>query len=324
MISRYFFDSLLNIIQQSTEYKMIENMNELRSFIVVAQTGSFTKAAAHLGVSTSALSHSMRKLEAQLKIKLFNRTTRSVATTEAGEQLFTQLFPLFERIEDNVNALSTFRDTLNGTLRINGADHAFLYVIWDKLLAFMHKYPEVKLELTSDMKLADIVAGRFDAGIRLGNAVDQDMIAVRISEDMQMALVATPQYLARNGTPQTVNDLTQHQCLCIRMPTSEGIFVWEFRSPETGELIKFMPSGRLVVNNNSLAKKACLSHLGLALMPKDRMAPALESGEVVEVLPNYAMRYDGYHLYYPNRRQNSPLFQALLACLKSQSPKQTF
>lgn len=295
---------------------MIDNMNELRSFIIVAQTGSFTKAAARLNVSTSALSHSMRKLEEQLKIKLFNRTTRSVATTEAGEQLFRQLLPLFESIEDNINALSTFRDTLNGTLRINGADHVFIYAIWDKLLNFMEKYPEVKLELTSDMKFTDIVAGRFDAGIRLGREVDQDMIAVRISDDMQMALVATSEYLAKNGTPQTLQDLTQHQCVCVRMPTSEGLFVWEFRSPDSQEIIKFTPNGRLVVNNNFLAKKACLSHLGLALMPKDRMAKELERGEVVELLPEYAMHYDGYHLYYPNRRQNSPLFKALVECLR--------
>lgn len=316
LISREKVDTLLNKIQQSRDFKMIDNMNELRSFIVVAQTGSFTKAAARLGVSTSALSHSMRKLEEQLKIKLFNRTTRSVATTEAGEQLFKRLYPLFESIEDNVNELSTFRDTLNGTLRINGADHSFMYAIWDKLLVFMEKYPEVKLELTSDMKFTDIVAGRFDAGIRLGKQVDQDMIAVRISDDMQMALMATPQYLEKNGTPQTISDLVKHKCLCVRMPTSEGIFVWEFRSPETKEVIKFTPSGRLVVNNNFLAKKACLSHLGVALMPKDRMAKELERGEVVEVLNDYAMSYEGYHLYYPNRRQNSLLFKALVEVLK--------
>ncbi|MBF0752578.1 MULTISPECIES: LysR family transcriptional regulator [unclassified Pasteurella] len=296
---------------------MIENMNELRNFIVVAQVGSFTKAAALLGVSTSALSHSMRKLEDQLKIKLFNRTTRSVSTTEAGEQLFKKLFPLFESIEDNVNALSIFRDTLNGTLRINGADHAFLYAIWDKLLIFMKKYPEVKLELTSDMKFADIVAGRFDAGIRLGKEVDQDMIAVRISDDMQMALVASPQYLEKYGIPKHINDLPQHQCLCVRMPTSEGLFVWEFRHPKTKELIKFTPSGKLIVNNNFLVKKACLSHLGLALIPKDRVAEELENGELVEVLSNYALNYEGYHLYYPNRRQNAPLFKALVEELKA-------
>ena len=295
---------------------MLENMNELRSFIVVAQTGSFTKAAARLNVSTSALSHAMRKLETQLKVKLFNRTTRSVATTEAGEQLFKQLLPLFECIEDNLNALSTFRDTLSGTLRINGADHPFLYVIWDKLLAFMQKYPEVKLELTSEMKFADIVAGRFDAGIRLGQEVDQDMIAVRISDVMQMALVASPQYLAQNGTPQRIDDLTHHECLCVRMPTSEGLFIWEFCTPKNKEIIKFTPNGRLILNNNFLAKKACLSHLGLALMPKDRVADELKNGELVEVLADYAIHHDGYHLYYPNRRQNSPLFKALVEALR--------
>ena len=295
---------------------MIRNINELRSFIVVAETGSFTKAGAKLGISTSALSHSIRKLEEQLKVKLFHRTTRSIATTEAGEQLFQTLLPLFESIEDNVNALSAFRDTLSGTLRINGADHSFLYAIWDKLTAFMRQYPEVKLELASDMKFTDIVAGRFDAGIRLGQQVEQDMIAVRISEDMQMCLAATPQYLAANGTPQTSSDLTRHQCLCLRMPTMEELLTWEFCRPETAEPIKFMPSGQLTVNNNVLIKQACLSHLGIAWIPKDRMADEIACREVIEILPEYAIHYDGYHLYYPSRRQNSPLFQALVACLK--------
>ena len=142
------------------------------------------------------------------------------------------------------------------------------------------------------------------------------LVVGRFSDDMQMALVATPEYLAKNDTPQTLQDLTQHQCVCVRMPTSEGLFVWEFRSPDSQEIIKFTPNGRLVVNNNFLAKKACLSHLGLALMPKDRMAKELERGEVVELLPEYAMHYDGYHLYYSNRRQNSPLFKALVECLR--------
>lgn len=180
----------------------------------------------------------------------------------------------------------------------------------------MEKYPEVKLELISDMKFTDIVAGRFDAGIRLGKEVDKDMIAIRISDDMQMALIATPQYLEEYGIPKTIDDLTSHQCLCVRMPTSEGIFPWEFCMPKGKEVVKFMPSGRFVVNNNFLAKKACLSHLGLALMPKDRVLKELKSGEIVEVLQNYAMRYEGYYLYYPNRRQDSPLFKALVECIK--------
>lgn len=295
---------------------MLENLNELRAFVVVAQTGSFTKAGERLGVSTSALSHSIRKLEEQLKVKLFHRTTRSISTTEAGEQLFRQLQPLFERIEDNVNALNSFRDTLSGKLRINGSDHAFTFALWEKFADFLRRYPEVELELTSDAKFVDIVAGRFDAGIRLGEALEQDMIAARVSNDMQMAVVATPQYLAEQGIPKTVEALKQHQCINIKMPSGEGIIQWEFRQPNSQEIVKFNPKGRLILNNNFLAAKACLSHLGLAWMPKDRVQVELDSGELVEVLSDYTMNYGGYYLYYPNRHQNSPLFKALVAALR--------
>ncbi|MFU2077125.1 LysR family transcriptional regulator, partial [Avibacterium endocarditidis] len=162
----------------------MNNLNELKHFLTAAQAGSFTKAAAQLGVSTSALSHSIRKLEEELKIKLFNRTTRSLATTEAGEQLFQQLLPLFAQIDDHLDALSSFRDSLSGKLRINGADYSFM-LLWEKFDSFMQRYPEVELELTSDMKLTDIVAGRFDAGIRLGESLEQDMIAVKVSDFTQ-------------------------------------------------------------------------------------------------------------------------------------------
>lgn len=295
---------------------MLENMNELRAFIMVAKTNSFTKAAAKLGVSTSALSHSIRKLETELKIKLFNRTTRSIATTDAGEQLFKSLLPLFESIKDNVDALSAFRDTLNGKLRINGGDHAFIFVIWDKLIHFMQRYPEVQLELTSDFKFTDVVAERFDAGIRLGQKIEQDMIAVRISDDMQMCLIATPQYLSKYGHPNQIDDLKNHQCLCLRLPTHEGVLVWEFRSKKNKELIKFLPRGRLIINNNALALKACLSHLGIGWMPKERVEKYIENGELTEILHDHAISYEGYHLYYPNRRQNSPLFIALVDSLR--------
>lgn len=162
----------------------MNNLNELKYFLIAAQAGSFTKAAAQLGVSTSALSHSIRKLEEELKIKLFNRTTRSLATTEAGEQLFQQLLPLFAQIDDHLDALSSFRDSLSGKLRINGADYSFM-LLWEKFDRFMQRYPEVELELTSDMKFTDIVAGRFDAGIRLGESLEQDMIAVKVSDFTQ-------------------------------------------------------------------------------------------------------------------------------------------
>nr|WP_314738891.1 LysR family transcriptional regulator [uncultured Haemophilus sp.] len=297
---------------------MIDNINELRTFITAAQEGSFTKAAAKLGVSTSALSHSIRKLEEQLNIKLFNRTTRSIATTEAGEQLFQNLLPLFESIEDNLNALSTFRNTLKGKLRINGNDHVFLFVLWDKLMAFAEQYPEMELELTSDTKFVDIVAGRFDAGIRLGSDVAQDMIAVRLTDKMQMAVVGTPEYFAKRGTPKKVEDLSEHDCLLVRLPTSESIMTWEFQpAKKSAPVVKFHPKGQLCFNNSHLVARAVLAGKGLAWLPIDTVQPHLDRGELVEVLGNVAISYDGYHLYYPNRRQNSPLFKALVAALKA-------
>lgn len=301
---------------------MIDNINELRTFIVVAQQGSFTKAAAKLGVSTSALSHSIRKLEEQLNIKLFNRTTRSIATTEAGEQLFQNLLPLFESIEDNLNALSTFRDTLSGKLRINGNDHAFLCVIWDKLMAFMARYPDVELELTSDLKFVDIVSGRFDAGIRLGHGLQQDMIAVKISDDMQMGVFATPDYLAKHGTPKTLEDLNAHRCISVKIPSMDGVMQWEFmpkgkkRKYDPQSVIKWQPKGRLLLNNSHLVSRAVVTGQGLAWLSRDWIRGEIERGEVVEVLPEYAVHYDGYHLYYPNRRQNAPLFKALVEALR--------
>ncbi|MBN6078129.1 LysR family transcriptional regulator [Aggregatibacter actinomycetemcomitans] len=296
---------------------MIDNINELRTFITAAQEGSFTKAAAKLGVSTSALSHSIRKLEEQLNIKLFNRTTRSIATTEAGEQLFQNLLPLFESIEDNLNALSTFRDTLKGKLRINGNDHVFLFVLWDKLMAFSAQYPEMELELTSDTKFVDIVAGRYDAGIRLGSDVAQDMIAVRLSDKMQMAVVGSPDYFARKGTPKKVEDLSEHDCLLFRLPSTDSIMAWDFRpAKQSSPVMKFHPKGQLCFNNSHLISRAVLAGKGLAWLPIDTVHPYLDSSELVEVLSNVAISYDGYHLYYPNRRQNSPLFKALVAALK--------
>ncbi|MBN6070025.1 LysR family transcriptional regulator [Aggregatibacter actinomycetemcomitans] len=296
---------------------MIDNINELRTFITAAQEGSFTKAAAKLGVSTSALSHSIRKLEEQLNIKLFNRTTRSIATTEAGEQLFQNLLPLFESIEDNLNALSTFRNTLKGKLRINGSDHVFLFVLWDKLMAFAEQYPEMELELTSDTKFVDIVAGRYDAGIRLGSDVAQDMIAVRLSDKMQMAVVGNPDYFARKGTPKKVEDLSEHDCLLFRLPSTDSIMAWDFRpAKQSSPVVQFHPKGQLCFNNSHLISRAVLAGKGLAWLPIDTVHPYLDSGELVEVLSDAAISYDGYHLYYPNRRQNSPLFKALVTALK--------
>lgn len=292
---------------------MQENLNDLRAFVCVAQTGSFTKAGALLGVSNSALSHAIKGLEQRLKIKLFHRTTRSISTTEAGEQLFGQLAPLLAGIDQSVNELSQFRNTLRGRLRINGNEHAFVYPLWHKFQVFMRQYPEVELELFSEPKFSDIVAGRFDAGIRLGDDVEKDMIAVQIAPDMQMCVVASPEYLAQYGTPQHPEQLAEHRCLCLRLPTSGGIMPWEFRLAD--KIYKFQPQGNLIANNRVLLE-ACLAHQGLLWLPLDSVAEPLANGSLVECLAPYRMRYQGYHLYYPNRHQHSPLFQALVGVLR--------
>lgn len=299
---------------------MIDNINELRTFIIAAQQGSFTKAAAILGVSTSALSHTIKKLESQLNIKLFNRTTRSIATTQAGEQLFQNLLPLFESIEDNINALSSFRNTIKGKLRINGNDHAFICVLWDKLMQFMTQYPEIELELVSDLKFVDIITGRFDAGIRLGGDVNQDMIAVKLSDKMQMGVFATPSYIKQHGKPEKIDDLKHHQCICTKISSSDGVMPWEFRQHQKStSIIKFHPKGNLLLNSSQLIRRAVLSNKGFAWLPVDWIQNELAEGRLVEVLKSHAIDYEGYYLYYPNSRQHSPLLRALIETLQ-QSP----
>lgn len=297
---------------------MPEYLNELRAFTVVARAGSFTRAAESLGVSASALSHSMRKLEAQLNMRLLNRTTRSVSTTEAGEQLLHRLAPLFARIADEVDALAQFRDSLSGTLRINGTAHVFMFKIWQKLVDFLNTYPDVKLELACDLNFVDIVAGRFDAGIRLGESVEKDMVAVRIAGNVQMGLAASAQYVRRHGAPQSIEELEQHRCIGLKMPRSEKLMDWEFRCPDSQKIITFSPRhSQLTVNDISLYTQAALSHLGIIWNTRETLAAAVEKGELVEILSHYAIDYDDYYyLYYPRSRHHLPLFKALVAHLK--------
>ena len=296
---------------------MKENLNDLRAFLMVAQTGSFTKAGAQMGVSASALSHAIRAIEERLQIKLFHRTTRSISLTEAGEQLYAELSPLFEAVDASIDNLGSFRNTLRGSLRINGNQHAFRYVLWHKLERFVRDYPEVQLELSSETRFVDIVAERFDAGIRLGRHVAQDMVAVRISPPLTVRVVGSPDYLARHGTPQTPADLSAHACHSSRLPSSGGVWPWDFRHPESGETLLFHPQARLLANNSSeLLKQIALSGLGLVCVFDDIVRQELDNGELVSVLDDWAMRYDGYYLYYPNRRMNSPLLKALMAALR--------
>ncbi|HGO5822630.1 TPA: LysR family transcriptional regulator [Mannheimia haemolytica] len=295
---------------------MKENLNDLRAFLLVAQTGSFTKAAAQMGVSQSALSHSIRGIEERLKIKLFHRTTRSISTTEAGERLYQRLLPLFDEIDQEVNGLSEFRNALKGTLRINGNEHVFRDVLADKFAEFANTYPEVALELVAEDRFVDIVAERFDAGIRLGADVAKDMIALRISPDVKMTAAASPDYLAQHSTPKTPFDLTEHHCLKHRLATLGGILAWEFRDPITKKIVKFQPQGNLTANNGFLLQHYAKQGLGILWSPQDSIQTDLDNGSLVPILTDWAMQYEGYHLYYPNRRQNSPLLKALIDLLR--------
>ena len=295
---------------------MKENLNDLRAFLVVAQQGSFTKAARQMGVSPSALSHSIRGVEERLQVKLFNRTTRSVSTTDAGERLYQRLLPLFDGIDREVDALSEVRDAVRGKVRINGTRHVFDHVLRERIGRFVQTHPEIEVELVGDSRFVDIVADRFDFGIRLGDDVEKDMIAVRVSPDMRMCVVATPAYLTVHGTPQTPADLVHHEC--IRMLLADGsALVWEFADPaQPGRVAKVQPQGRFASNLEGCLRSALQHGQGLLWTPQDTVADLLAAGEVVPVLEDWAISYPGYHLYEPNRQHRSPVFRAVVEALR--------
>ena len=295
---------------------MKENLNDLRAFLVVAQQGSFTKAARQMGVSPSALSHSIRGVEERLQVKLFNRTTRSVSTTDAGERLYQRLLPLFDGIDREVDALSEVRDAVRGKVRINGTRHVFDHVLRERIGRFVQTHPEIEVELVGDSRFVDIVADRFDFGIRLGDDVEKDMIAVRVSPDMRMCVVATPAYLTVHGTPQTPADLVHHEC--IRMLLADGsALVWEFADPaQPGRVAKVQPQGRFASNLEGCLRSALQHGQGLLWTPQDTVADLLAAGQVVPVLEDWAISYPGYHLYYPNRHHQSPVFRAVVEALR--------
>ena len=295
---------------------MKEYLNDLRAFLVVAQQGSFTKAARQMGVSPSALSHSIRGVEERLQVKLFNRTTRSVSTTDAGERLYQRLLPLFDGIDREVDALSEVRDAVRGKVRINGTRHVFDHVLRERIGRFVQTHPEIEVELVGDSRFVDIVADRFDFGIRLGDDVEKDMIAVRVSPDMRMCVVATPAYLTVHGTPQTPADLVHHEC--IRMLLADGsALVWEFADPaQPGRVAKVQPQGRFASNLEGCLRSALQHGQGLLWTPQDTVADLLAAGEVVPVLEDWAISYPGYHLYYPNRHHQSPVFRAVVEALR--------
>ncbi|PTE07369.1 LysR family transcriptional regulator [Mesorhizobium helmanticense] len=291
-----------------------KNLNDLLAFLAVARERSFTRAAAQLGVSQSALSHAMRALEERLGLRLLTRTTRSVSPTEAGERLLRAIGPRFEEIDTELAALSAFRDKPAGTLRITAAEHSAETIIWPALATLLPDYPDIKVEVIIDYGLTDIVAERYDAGVRLGEQVAKDMIAIRIGPDMRMAVVGAPSYFARRERPRTPRDLTEHSCINLRLPTYGGIYAWEFE--KDGHELKVRVEGQLVFNNIGLRMNAVLAGLGLAYLPEDRVRQHLADGRLLRVLADWCPPFSGYHLYYPSRRQHSPAFVVLVEALR--------
>ena len=291
-----------------------DNFNDLLSFMVVARERSFTRAAAQLGVSQSALSHAMRNLETRLEVRLLTRTTRSVAPTEAGEQLLMRLSPHLLEIEQELTALRDTRDRPAGNIRLTAGEHAMSAVLWPVLKPFMAQYPDINVEVTVDNGLTDIVDGRFDAGVRLGEQVAKDMIAIRIAPDMLMAVVGSADYLHRFGVPETPEQLDQHRCINMRLPTRGGLYAWEFE--RDGRELRVRVEGQLILNSLPQRIDAAENGLGLAYVPEDAVQDALAEGRLVRVLEAWCPAFAGYHLYYPSRRQHTSAFSLLIAALR--------
>ncbi|RVA36742.1 LysR family transcriptional regulator [Mesorhizobium sp. M7A.F.Ca.CA.004.10.1.1] len=291
-----------------------DNLNELTAFLAVAREESFTRAAAKLGVSQSALSHTVRALEERLGVRLLTRTTRSVSPTEAGERLARTVGPRLDEIEAEIPALSALREKPAGTIRITAGEHAADAILWPALAKFLPDYPDIKVEIIVDYSLTDIVAERFDAGVRLGEQVARDMIAVRIGPDMRMAVVGSPAYFAKWPKPRTPQDLTTHNCINLRLPTYGGLYAWEFE--KAGRELKVRVEGQLVFNTSALRMNAVLAGLGLAYLPEEQVTAHLADGRLVRVLADWCAPFPGYHLYYPSRRQATPAFSLLVDALR--------
>ena len=290
------------------------DLNSLSSFFVVAREKSFTRAAAQLGVTQSALSHSMRVLEERMGVRLLARTTRGAAPTEAGERLLSRLAPHYEGIESELAAISELRERPSGTIRITAHDHAASTILWPKLSKLLPEYPDIRLEINIGYGLIDIVAERFDAGVRIGDQIAKDMIAVRISPDFRMAVAAAPRYFEGREKPKTPQDLTSHNCSNLRMATHGGLYAWEF--VQDGRELKVQVPGQLIFNTSPQLLNAALEGHTLTYAPEDVIQPYVEAGRLVRVLEEWSPTFPGYRLYYPSRRQSLPAFALVVEALK--------
>jgi DNA-binding transcriptional LysR family regulator len=290
------------------------NFNDLLAFIAVARARSFTKAAAQLGVSQSALSHTIRGLEARLGVRLLTRTTRSVSPTEAGERLLANVAPRMDEIEAELASLSELGDRPAGLIRITSAEHAADSVLWPKLPKFLGDYPDIKVEINIDYGMTDIVAQRYHAGVRLGDQVEKDMVAVRIGPDLCVQVVGAPAYFAQRAAPKTPQDLSAHNCINLRLPTHDSFLAWEFENQ--GHFLRAHVHGQLAFNMGTHILRAALAGCGLAYLPEDMVQSHIAAGRLVPVLAEWCQPFPGYHLYFPSRRQTSPAFKLLVDALR--------
>ena len=295
------------------------NLNDLLSFVTVAREGSFTRAAAQLGVTQSALSQAISGLEAKLGIRLLTRTTRSVSPTAAGEQLLQAIGHRFDDIESELDALTALRDKPAGTVRITCGDHIVRTTLLPKIAPLLVEFPDIKVEFDVSYGFRDIVADRFDAGVRLGDTIDKDMIAVPIGPKLRMAAVASPAYFASQPAPKAPSDLVAHRCINMRFPTHGGLYVWEFE--RRAEKLNVRVDGQVVFNSTPHIVLAALEDLGIAYLPEEEFAPHIEEGRLVRVLQDWCAPFDGYYLYFPSRRQPSPAFSRVVEALRFRQRK---
>ncbi|WP_064992573.1 LysR family transcriptional regulator [Mesorhizobium sp. WSM1497] len=291
-----------------------DGMKDLLWFVAVARERSFTKAAAKLGTSQSTLSSTIKELEARLGVRLLTRTTRSVAPTEAGERLFQSLVPRFEEIEADLASLVAFRDKPSGTVRITLSDHALQTTVWPKLQPVLSDYPDVRVELYSDNGMRNIVEERFDAGVRLGESIDRDMIAVRIGPDWRLVAVASPEYFSRHPVPTAPQDLVDHDCINMRQTTFGGLYAWEFA--RDGRDLRVRVEGQLTFNSSIPMIEAAMRGCGIAYVPENLVSQHIAKGRLRLVLDDWSPPFAGYHLYYPSRRQLSPAMAVLVEALR--------
>jgi len=295
-----------------------ENLNDLHAFVVVARERSFTRAAAQMGLSRSALSHAMLALEARLGVRLLTRTTRSVSTTDAGARLLATVAPRLQEIEVELGQLSAMRDKPAGTVRITAHDHAIGTALWPRLMPLLKQYPDIQIEFSVDYGFTDIAAQRFDAGVRVGDRIDKDMVAVRISPDMRMSVAASPDYLQGKTAPRKPQDLTEHRCVNLRLPTRGNLYAWDFEKGKKSVNVKV--EGQTIFNSTALMLQAALDGLGFAYVPFDLMKPHIDAGRLVPVLEDWWPTFPGYHLYYANRRQIAPALALVIEALRYRDP----